>query len=172
MVVVRPARSEDAAAIGSIHVRAWQVGYRGIAPDSYLDALSIGERVTMWEEQLAKLAVDRVVLVAEDGTTIVGFGGGGPALRPPEEGVFELYVLNVDPEEWGMGAGGALLEAFTAWCRKRAARELVLWVAKDNARARGFYERRGLSWDGTIERHDVLGIEFVECRYKKALDKS
>src|SRR5215510_4746121 len=109
MVVVRPARSEDAAAIGSIHVRAWQVGYRGIAPDSYLDALSIGERVTMWDEQLAKLAVDRVVLVAEDGTTIVGFGGGGPALRPPEEGVFELYVLNVDPEEWGMGVGGALL---------------------------------------------------------------
>src|SRR5262245_26888746 len=145
---VRLARSGDAPSIGSVHVRAWQVGYRGLAPDAYLDGLSLGERVVMWERELESPAKDRVIFVAEDEGTVVGFGGGGSALRPSEEGVFELYVLNVDPAHWGMGAGGALLTAFAAWSAERGARELVLWVAEGNARARGFYERRGLSWDG------------------------
>src|SRR5262245_12057536 len=142
---VRLAEPADAAGIGLVHVRAWQVGYRGLAPDAYLDALSIGERVVMWGEELAKDAPERVILVAQEGEAVVGVSGGGPALRPPEPGVFELYVLNVDPAHWGMGAGGALLEAFAAWCLAQGARELVLWVAEGNARARTFYERRGMS---------------------------
>jgi RimJ/RimL family protein N-acetyltransferase len=165
---VRAARVEDAAAIASVHVRAWQVGYRGIAPDAYLDHISLGERVTMWDEQLASLAADRVVFVAEDQGSVVGFGGGGPPLHG-EEGAHQLYVLNVDPAHWGMGAGGAILEAFTAWCVARRARELVLWVAERNARARGFYERRGMTWDGTAEDSDVLGVCIRECRYRKPL---
>jgi GNAT superfamily N-acetyltransferase len=168
-MIVRPARSEDAAAIASVHVRAWQVGYRGIAPDAFLDGISLGERVTMWEKTLAELPPDRVILVAEDEGTIVGFAGGGPALRPAQENVEELYALNVAPSHWGMGAGGALLQAFTEWCVARGARELVLWVAERNARARGFYERRGLSSDGALEDADVLGMHVRECRYRKSL---
>ena len=165
---VRAARVEDAAAIASVHVRAWQVGYRGIAPDAYLDHISLGERVTKWEEQLASLAADRVLLVAEENGTIVGFGGGGPPSHG-EEGALQLYVLNVDPTHWGIGAGGAILEAFLAWCVGRRARELVLWVAEGNARARGFYERRGMKCDGTVEDSDILGARIRECRYRKAL---
>jgi RimJ/RimL family protein N-acetyltransferase len=167
-MLVRAARIEDAAAIGSVHVRAWQVGYRGIAPDAYLDHISLGERVTMWEGQLASLAADRVVFVAEDEGAVVGFGGGGPPLHG-EEGALQLYVLNVDPAHWGMGAGGAIVAAFTAWCVARRARELVLWVAEGNARARGFYERRGMTWDGTVEDSDVLGVRIRECRYRRPL---
>jgi GNAT superfamily N-acetyltransferase len=168
-MIVRVATSGDAAAIALVHVRAWQVGYRGIAPDAYLDGISLGERVTMWETTLASPVADRVIFVAEDAGTVLGFGGGGPALRPPEPSVYELYVLNVEPAQWGMGAGGALLDAFVSWSLSRSASELVLWVAEANARARGFYERRGLSWDGTVEDRDVLGMRVRECRYRKAL---
>jgi GNAT superfamily N-acetyltransferase len=168
-MLVRPVRSSDAPAIGSVHVRAWQVGYRGVAPDAYLDGMSLGERVTMWETELAAERQGTVLFVAEEEGNVVGFGGGGPALRPSEEGVFELYVLNVDPAHWGMGAGGALLEAFTSWSLERNARELVLWVAEGNARACRFYERRGLSWDGAAEDHDVLGTRVRERRYRKPL---
>jgi ribosomal protein S18 acetylase RimI-like enzyme len=166
---VRSARVEDAAGIGSVHVRAWQAGYRGIAPDAYLDQLSVGERVLMWEAQLSAPSPDTVLFVAEDNSSVVGFGGGGPATRPSEPRVFELFELNVDPGHWGMGAGGALLDAFTAWSRERGAFELVLWVAVGNARARAFYEHRGMLPDGVVEDRDVLGMHVRELRYRKAL---
>jgi hypothetical protein len=47
-VVVREASVNDAAAIADLHVRAWQMAYRGIVPDAILDGMSIdwlgGER--------------------------------------------------------------------------------------------------------------------------------
>ena len=38
---IRPAHVGDAAAIASVHMRAWQQAYRGIVPDEY-------GRVTLW----------------------------------------------------------------------------------------------------------------------------
>ena len=40
MVHVRPARPDDAAAVAGVHVRSWQVGYRGLLPDAYLEAFA------------------------------------------------------------------------------------------------------------------------------------
>jgi GNAT superfamily N-acetyltransferase len=169
MIAVRPARPEDATAIGAVHVRAWQVGYRGMMPDSYLDGLSAAERAAMWERQIPRIPSNQVLLVAEREGAIVGFGGGGPARRPIDEGLLELYLLNVDPQHWSSGAGGALLDAFTVWAAERRARDLVLWVVTDNTRARQFYERRGWAWDGSTDENDVLGVHVRECRYRKSL---
>jgi GNAT superfamily N-acetyltransferase len=171
-IAVRAARVTDAAAIGAVHVRAWQTGYRGIMPDSYLDGLSTEERARMWAEQLAKPPSDHLLYVAERGATIVGFAGGGPARRPTDNGLFELYLLNVDPAHWMGGAGSLLLEVFTAWAIAQGATELVLWVVAENARARGFYERRGWAWDGSIKESDVLGVHVRECRYRKRAVRS
>jgi GNAT superfamily N-acetyltransferase len=168
-MIVRPARVEDASGIGAVHVRAWQVGYRGIAPDVYLDGLSIAERVAMWEKQLSTPSGEWVLLVADENGSVVGFGGGGPGKLPAEPNTFELFVLNVDPGYWGKGAGRALVEAFAAWSLERGASELVLWVAEANARARAFYERLGMSTDGAVQDKDVLGLHVTECRYRKAL---
>jgi len=40
-VSVRPAAIGDAEAIAAIHVRSWQVGYRGVVAESVLAALSV-----------------------------------------------------------------------------------------------------------------------------------
>ena len=172
MLLVRAAQSADAPSLARIHVSAWQVGYRGIMPNDFLDTLSVSERETMWRQTLERVSGDRTILVAEDDGTVVGFAGGGPALRPPDHGVLELYVLNVDPQHWRNGAGGALLDAFVAWTLGRNARELVLWVAKENAHARAFYEHRGWFWDGAIEDNDALGAHVTEYRYRKTIDRS
>ena len=136
MLLVRAAQRDDAPAIGRVHVSAWRVGYRGIMPDDFLAALLASDRETLWRATFDGLTGDRVILVAEDEGIVVGFAGGGPALRPPERGVFELYVLNVDPPSWQHGVGSALLEAFVSWSVALVARELVLWVVRDNSRAR------------------------------------
>jgi hypothetical protein len=41
---IRLAVPEDALAVARVHVRSWQVGYRGLLPDDYLGKLNAAER--------------------------------------------------------------------------------------------------------------------------------
>jgi GNAT superfamily N-acetyltransferase len=119
---------------------------------------------------LAKLERNHIVLVAEVDGGVVGFAGGGPARRLPEDGIFELYALNIDPPHWSRGVGSALLDAFCVWSVTVKAREVVLWVAQENARACRFYERRGWAWDGTVEDWNHQEAIVAECRYRKSME--
>jgi hypothetical protein len=37
---MREAQPQDAAEVARVHVRSWQVAYRGLFPDDYLDGRS------------------------------------------------------------------------------------------------------------------------------------
>ena len=116
-VLVRPIRVDDAEAVATAHVRAWQVGYREILPAAFLDAIDLGERVERWRGWLADEAfrLTRVVVAEVDGT-VVGFAIHGTERDSGDDArtTGELYALNVHPDHWGAGAGGALLEHVTA----------------------------------------------------------
>ena len=191
-VVVRPVRADDAEAVAAAHVRAWQVGYREIMPASYLDAIDLDERVERWRGWLADEAFRRTrVVVAEVDGTVVGFAIHGaerdvtdtdeasdseapaeleaPEPRPTTGTTGELYALNVHPDHWGAGAGGALLEHVTAALANAGHRDAVLWVLRDNARARRFYARHGWAPDGTAKTETQDGVVLDEVRYRRTL---
>lgn len=69
---VRSATRDDAHAIARVHVRSWQVAYRGLLPDSILNGLSVEQRRTIWHQLLANN--DGIfTLVAERKPELVGF---------------------------------------------------------------------------------------------------
>lgn len=166
---VREAVVEDAEAIGDLHVRAWQAAYRGTLPDDYLDGLSADDRVEGWRGALqVPPRVGSVRLVAEDDVRgVVGFIVVGPNEGQAETG--EVYALNVDPDVWGSGAGGALLDAGTAALETQGFAGAILWVIPGNTRARRFYERAG--WRVTDrQRHiELHGVEIDEVAYERDL---
>ena len=165
MVTVRPATVADAAAMGRVHVRAWQAAYRGHMPDDYLDGLRAEDRAAGWERFLRRERARSAVLVAEQAGELTGFASVGPAEDP--EGAGELYAINVDPDRWGTGAGRALLEAAEAELARLGFDETVLWVLPANARARRFYELAGWVADGTERSAEVLGVVVPEVRYRR-----
>ena len=173
MAVVRPPRLEDADDLGSVHVRAWQVGYRGHMPDEFLDGLSIEDRRTMWRGRLTAPAPETEVVVIEDpddghvcGFAIVG-RPHNPSPGRPGEG--ELYAINLEPEAWGRGLGAPLIAGAVDALRRRGARWAYLWVLEANARARRFYEREGWADDGGVKEDDFGGRLLREVRYGRDL---
>ena len=44
VLTVRSAEPEDATAVAEVHVRSWQIGYRGLVADAYLDGLRAEDR--------------------------------------------------------------------------------------------------------------------------------
>lgn len=163
----------DAAGMASVHVRAWQAAYRGgLMPDGYLDGLSLAERTAMWTESLEHpLGLRRARLVGvDDAGTVTGFILVGPEGGNDDATDGQLFVINVDPDHWGTGAGPALHDAGIAQLRGFGFDKAVLWVHPDNQRARRFYEVRGWQCDDVERREELLGVDVPEVRYSINLE--
>jgi ribosomal protein S18 acetylase RimI-like enzyme len=170
VVTIRPARVDDADAVGEVHVRAWQSAYRGVMPDDYLDGLQPQDHATRWREHLIAPSSDGHLLVVDDDHRVVGFASFGPALDsdvPSDIG--QLYAINLDPDVWGRGLGRELLSVATDRLRELGYVEAVLWVVPDNQRARRLYESEGWSDDDLRRDDEVFGVVVSQMRYRRLL---
>lgn len=168
---IREPLPEDASALGEIHVRAWQEGYKdGLMPDDFLRSLSAKERADMWGDALSRPPRERSArLVSADADgNVCGFILVGPAEGEADATEGEVYALNVDPVVWGHGHGRSLLEEGAARLRGAGFDQAILWVHSGNGRARHFYEWAGWVDDGAERRVEVLGVKVPETRYRRS----
>jgi GNAT superfamily N-acetyltransferase len=150
-VVVRPAESVDADALGAIGGRAWEATYRGMIPDVVLDEWIVSTAAN-WHAAFEDHSGDSPsrAWVAERDGSVIGYATTSPARSnwlPPPDGAGELTNLYLDPDVIGSGVGRRLSEHAVADLGERGFDPLVVWAFRDNPRARGFYERMGLVID-------------------------
>lgn len=162
---IRKATVQDACGIAYVHMRSWQVAYRGHMPDEFLDGLDV--RTNMWRE--FTLQPDKIILVAEDSEqNIVGLSLLAPSRDPDAiPNTAEVAAIYVHPEKWRKGIGRALLFASLDQLRKCGYDQVTLWVLEGNQRACAFYESFGFIQDGAIKDDDHWGSFSVrEVRYR------
>ena len=169
---VRPATVADADALGRVHVRTWQVAYRGQFPGEYLDALNAAARAAHWKEVLAR--GEMAVFVSEQDGSVVGFCGVRPSTDPDlsDAGVGEYTALYVDAAHWRGGHGTALVRAAREAAERAGWKQLALWVLVSNSVARAFYERHGYVADGSERTTDQRGFPMHQMRYRLDLTGS
>lgn len=163
-IEVRPAVVADADAIAAAHVWGWRVGYRGLFPDEYLDAdefeTSRVERWRAWTWVDFGGPTGQLFVVQVD-DRVVGFGHAGAERHEPvcdQSGLSlepalsevrgEVYGFYLHPDAWGSGAAAPLMRTCESHLAGHGYTEAVLWVLRDNPRARAFYERAGWRWTG------------------------
>ncbi|EGX57652.1 hypothetical protein SZN_21806 [Streptomyces zinciresistens K42] len=169
--LIRPMTAADCDRVAEIRVGGWRSAYRGLMPQSYLDAMDpaadAGRRRARFARSADAGAVD---LLAESAGVVVGWSCHGPyrdgERRTPDA---ELYALYVDPARYGAGAGRALPAESVRRCAAAGHARMFLWVLKGNVRARRFYERAGFAADGAEEPFEVDGVRVPEVRYARAL---
>jgi ribosomal protein S18 acetylase RimI-like enzyme len=157
-LTIRIAIPEDAAELGKMHVASWKETYAGILPDAMLSALSIEGRTAMWDPILREpeKADSTVVHLVEDGGSIVGFGSCGSQrsetlkVKGYDGEIGAIYVLRAFQRQ---GVGARLMSTMALDLMFRGFNSASLWVLRENAVARAFYERFG----GQVvdEREDV-----------------
>lgn len=154
---LRRARIGDEPAVADVHVRSWQVGYRGLIADDFLDGLRPEDRAAAY------------TFGADDPLTVVAVTDRIRGFVTVSPGAGELRALYVDPEAWGTGLGRALIVE----AERRLARHHIaagLWVLTGNVRARRFYEVAGWRPDGAERRDRVWGAVLDEVGYRKTLE--
>ncbi|MFG3600179.1 GNAT family N-acetyltransferase [Micromonospora chersina] len=182
MPTIRREEPDDAEAIARVHIRGWQAGYARIMPDEVLNRLN----PAAWAQRRRDLGTADpehpfTTLVAEVDGAVVGFTTFGPYRNNQDRGDLdprygEVLALYLDPAHWGTGLARSLHAAARTGLADRTWTEYRLWVLADNARARRFYERAGLSPDGEESTYAVPlhggrdPVRLRELRYSARLD--
>jgi GNAT superfamily N-acetyltransferase len=167
VLTLRDARPQDAAQVAGVHVCSWQVAYRGLLPDAYLDGLRAEDRARRYTFDL--VGPDHpATTVALEGDEICGFATTGPA-RGEAQRAGEVYAIYVDPKAWGRGVGRVLMENARSRLAGLGFTEALLWVLTGNDRAERFYRAGGWLPDGGRREEDVWGIRVSNIRYRRLL---
>lgn len=171
---IRRAVTDDAAALAKVHVCTWKATYRGIVPDTYLDALDHGRSETRWRGSLEKAAGEklsgderpssvRTVVAEEEGQGVVGFASFGPNRDQDPNFDSELYAIYVLPSSQGKGAGTMLVREAARILADSGFRSMIVWVLSANP-SRSFYERLGGEEVGQ-RMIEIGGIKLSETAY-------
>ncbi len=169
-VEVRAAVREDAERIADVHVAAWRAGYAHLLPESVLYADDFDEsRRATWQRWRFSPGLRVAVATSGADERVIGFASYGPerARAHAPGGRGELWAFYFHPLVWGSGAADSLYEHAELRLRTEGFESAVLWVLRDNPRARRFYERHG--WVATGESTDVSvrDVTLPELEYRK-----
>jgi GNAT superfamily N-acetyltransferase len=167
-MLLRPAEPDDAAAVARVHVRSWQIAYRGLLPNEYLGRLQPEDRAPHYP--FADREPGRpLTTVALERDEICGFATIGPSRDGDRPDSGELYALYVDPSAWDRGVGRALIASAREQLAGAGFAEAHLWVLDGNARAERFYRRDGWAPDGSRRPEELWGVVVHELRFRTAL---
>jgi ribosomal protein S18 acetylase RimI-like enzyme len=163
-VSVRPATPDDADAIERVRTDTWRATYRGHVPDAVLDAL--GYDGSRRREQMSRRTPELFALVAEHDGAVVGFCYGGPSRIVDAAHPGEIYAIYVLPARQSHGHGSALMRAGAREIVARGWRGMLIWVLRENAPSRLFYERMGGRYlrDRDTDR-EIEGTTLTESGY-------
>ncbi len=158
-MIIKPLETtEEIRGKAFVHCTAWKEAYAGIVDQSFLDG-----RTLELSESFARRAFDLgyASLIAVDDGKVCGFADYGPYRGDDLPDAGEVYAIYVLKDHYGSGAGPALMSK--ALESMPEARDVAVWVLKDNHRAIRFYTRFGFRPDGE-ERTLKLGTEVREIR--------
>jgi ribosomal protein S18 acetylase RimI-like enzyme len=144
-VRVRRASTKDYRSAARVQLRAVLDGYRHIFPPE-LPRPTAAALEAEWEIILRR--DDLVVLVAAIsrneviGTIVVSIDGS----------MGRVSRLHVDPAFWSRGAGQSLLQSAVEYLRAQGCKSAVLWVLRENHRARHLYDHLGWRADRHVTK--------------------
>jgi GNAT superfamily N-acetyltransferase len=170
MVSLRGAVPDDAMAVAEMHVRSWQVGYRGLMPAEYLDALDPADWARRYTFDRTDEDRPATMLAVDDPGAVLGLATIGPNTDPSGAAkVGQLYALYVDPAAWGQGVGRLLLRDARERLSAKGFTRAQLWVMDGNERAQRFYRADGWRPDGRRQEEEVRGIRVTELCFRTSL---
>ena len=152
MIEIRAAAPDDVDALCAAHLEAWRAGYRDVFTDELLDSTAFAEsRQVQWASAWWLGDARQAMFAGVLGGRVLGFANVGSERIngvAREFGRGEVYAFYVHPQAWGTGLATALMDAGQGWLRERGHAHAVLWVLRDNPRARSFYRKTGWAWTG------------------------
>lgn len=145
--------SQHQEAIARLHAYSWQIHYRDILFDQYLDHDVMQERMVVWQRRFENPTKHQFVVLANDQDLLVGFAC--VFLNHDQQYGSLVDNIHVHPDWQRKGIGRNLMDHCVDHISElNDPFKMHLWVFKQNDIARKFYERMGgKTVESTIENN-------------------
>lgn len=158
---IRQADKQDIPRIAEMIVFGKRVAYRPIFENDHVSFNEL-QVVDLYEEYTSNPDKLEGMLLYDDGI-VKGVINGYPI----DDKTIEITDFYVEPFFVGQGIGRLLIEYLIQKVRKEGVHKIILWVIKDNVKARKFYEANGFVNSG--ETRIIEGTTKDDCRYEYVL---
>ena len=162
--MIRKVQQGDANALAYIQTESWKAAFAGILDAEMLAKCTDIDRATaMYQRLLDENKGNGYLLTVNEKTHCIAYWD---AARDPEfAGKAELICIHSLPDNWHKGFGSQMMDFVLDDIKKAGYSEVVLWVFRDNLRARAFYEAKGFILKGTARP----AFDTEEVLYSKSL---
>lgn len=141
---IRRARPGDESILAYIQTESWKAAFAGILSAETLAKYTDAHRVAdMYRRLLKEDRGKGYILLAANSPHCIAFWDA--ARDASLAGAAELICIHSLPDNWRKGYGGAMMDRILQDMREAGYSTAVLWVFKDNLRARAFYEAKGFA---------------------------
>jgi GNAT superfamily N-acetyltransferase len=166
---MRRAGVEDARRIADVHIASWRETYPAMMPADTLAALDLSEWAERWRGYLGEDDPASATFLALDETGAAA--GFGYCRRQRSEKLLELgfsgeitslYLLRRIQRR---GLGRRLIGAMAGHLLAQGCDNAGLWVFRDAAHARRFYEAHGAAPAGVEGVWEIYGMTLADMAY-------
>lgn len=162
--LIRKADLSDAQSLAKIQSESWSAAYKDIAP---VEELAKFSKIECWLERFQSMLVNPI------GEYYIAFHGEAPCgamvysqTRDSDLPEYaEIVSMYATPPYWNKGLGRAMMEKALYEIQLNEYKCILLWVLKENNRARKFYEKFGFVADGA-EKESHLSNRAKLVRYR------
>ena len=161
-ITIRLAVPSDAPDMAEVHMRSWEVAYKGIMPNDFI------REKNATRPELYK----RVITDENTNTYVIQYNGktvGIMCVAPPQDNeltdYYELHYIYLHPDYFQRGIGTKAMDFAYETTRKVGKSGMVLWVLEKNENSIKFYEKCGFTADGkSYERNFEKPLRSIRMR--------
>jgi GNAT superfamily N-acetyltransferase len=167
-IKLRRAAPEDASRIAEIHIACWRETYGGMMPAETLASLDRDEWAQRWRGNLSDGDPATAAFLALDEEAPAGFG---LCRRQRSEKLLplgfsgEITLLYLLRRIQRRGAGRRLLAEMCAHLLGQGCDSAAVWVFREAAHARAFYEALGAEPTGVAGVWEIYGMVLPDMAY-------
>ena len=156
---IRSVQQGDANALAYIQTESWKAAFAGIlSPETLAKCTNVGKATAMYQRLLDEHKGNGYLLSVDGSPHCIAYWDA--ARDTAFAGKAELICMHSLPDNWRQGYGSMMMDRVLKDVGKAGYSEVVLWVFRDNLRARAFYEAKGFSltdcWKPAFHTEEVL----------------
>ena len=168
-IIIRLAVPADAPDMAEVHMRSWEVAYKGIVPDEYIQKQN-EKRPAMWQRIITDDNMTQYVIQKDSKTVGIMCVVATTQDDDKTDDVCELEGIYLHPDSYRQGIGtkamGFAFDIAHGWNKSF----MTLWVFSENVNSIKFYENLGFAPDGKTKTYDMGKV--MDCiRMRKELLK-
>ncbi len=159
-VSIRKVLHGDENTLAYIQTESWKAAFAGILDEETLvKYTNIDKAIEMYKRLLTENKGNGYILSVNGKPHCIAYWDKARDKEFTDKA--ELICIHSLPENWHKGYGSMMIDHVLKDIKAAGYSEVVLWVLKDNVRARAFYEAKGFVLTGILKH----ALDTVEVLY-------